>query len=143
MPTRTFHGGIRMKARLLLIALLSLSSGPAYGEWVLFSETQTGLTVYVDPDTIRREGDLVKMWQLLDYKTIQTVAGDSFLSSKTQSEYDCAGERLRLLEFMNFSGNMGSGRQDVVSIVPDEKTWISIIAESPGKRLWKVACAKK
>jgi hypothetical protein len=132
-----------MKPRLLLIALLSLSSGPAYAEWVLFSETQTGLTVYVDPDTIRREGDLVKMWQLLDYKTIQTVAGDSFLSSKTQSEYDCAGERMRVLEFMNFSGNMGSGSDNVVSIVADEKTWIPIVPESPGKRLWKVACAKK
>jgi hypothetical protein len=59
--------------RLLLITLLLLSSGPVYAEWVLLNQNdQTGLTVYVDPDTIRRKGALVKMWILSDYKTVQT-----------------------------------------------------------------------
>jgi hypothetical protein len=41
--------------RLLLIALLVLSSGPVYAEWVtvISSESSGGYTVYVDPDTIR------------------------------------------------------------------------------------------
>ena len=43
----------------LLITLLFLSSIPAYVEWVAVEKDylQPGLqTVYVDPDTIRREG---------------------------------------------------------------------------------------
>jgi len=78
-----------------LITLLELSSGPAYAEWVAigYSESLGGYTVYVDPDTIRRKGDLVKVWALTDYTTIQTVADNSFLSSKAQNEFDCAEER--------------------------------------------------
>ena len=70
----------------VLITLLVLTNGPAYGEWVWASSNdQVGLTIFIDPDTIRRNGDLVKLWQLYDYKTIQTVGGDSFLSSKARA----------------------------------------------------------
>jgi hypothetical protein len=96
--------------RLILMTLLVLSSGPAYAEWVLVNgNDETGMTVYVDPDTIHHKEDLVKMWHLFDFETIQTIAGDSFLSSKSQHEYDCAEELDRLVAFTRFSGNMGSG----------------------------------
>ena len=49
------------------------------------------------------------MWQLYDYKTVQTVAGDSFLSMKRFNEYDCTEERTRTLGYTWFSGNMGNG----------------------------------
>ena len=32
-------------------------------------------TVYVDPDTLRREGHLVTIWQLTDYKSVQGNVG--------------------------------------------------------------------
>jgi hypothetical protein len=55
----------------LLITLLVLNSSPAYAEWVWisFTKSEGGYDVYADPDTIRRKGDLVKMWVLYDYKT--------------------------------------------------------------------------
>ena len=75
----------------LLLMLLILSSQPVYAEWVLVSgDDEAGLKVYVDPATLRRNGNLAKMWQLYDYKTVQTVAGDSLLSMKRFNEYDCA-----------------------------------------------------
>ena len=74
----------------LLVMFLVLSSGHVYAEWVLVSgDDAAGLAVYVDPATIRRNGNLAKMWQLYDYKTVQTVAGDSLLSMKRFNEYDC------------------------------------------------------
>ena len=67
-----------------------LSTVPVYGEWLQVSkDVETGQTVYVDPDTIRRNGDMVEMWALYDYKTAQPTAGDAFLSSKVQNEYNC------------------------------------------------------
>jgi len=94
----------------LLITLLVLGSRPVYAGWELTSgDDETGLTVYVDPDTILRKGSLVKMWQLYDYKTVQTVAGDSLLSFKRYNEYDCAEARTRMLAYTWFSGNMGTG----------------------------------
>ena len=128
--------------RLFLITLLLLSSGPVYAEWVLTSgNDDAGLTVYVDPDTIRRKGNLVKMWQLYDYKTVQTVAGDSLLSIKRYNEYDCTEERTRMLAYTWFSGNMGSGK--VVYSTPDEQQWEPVIPPSINRTLWNVACSKK
>jgi hypothetical protein len=128
--------------RLLLITLLVLNSGPVYAEWVLTSgNDDAGLTVYIDRDTIRRNGNLAKMWQLHDYKTVQTVAGDSLLSIKRYNEYDCTEERTRMLGYTWFSGNMGSGK--VVYSTNDVQQWEPVVARSIDRSLWKVACGKK
>ena len=129
--------------RLLLILLLFLSSGPVYAEWVAVgsSESAGGYTGYIDPDTIRRKGDLVKVWELYDFKTAQTVVGVSFLSRQWQRQYDCVEERGRGLATTEFSGNMGNG--NVVWTDSDEGKWSPVAPESIGKALWKFACGKK
>ena len=45
-----------------LITLLVLSSGPAYAEWVRALNHQTDPTLYVDSNTIRRNGTVVRWW---------------------------------------------------------------------------------
>src|SRR5512140_1087656 len=89
-----------------LIALQMLSSVPAYAEWVTigYSESLGGYTVSGDPTTIRLKGNLVKVWALTDYTTMQTVAGHSFLSSKAQNEFDCTEARQHELAVTWFSG---------------------------------------
>ncbi len=123
-----------------LITLLVLNSGPAYAEWVAigYSESLGGYTVYVDPDTIRRKGDLVKVWALTDYTTLQTVGDSSFLSSKAHNEFDCAEERQRELAVTWFSGNMGNGNG--VWNNSDETTWRPVAPGSVGQGVWKFAC---
>ncbi len=127
--------------RLLLLTLLLLSSSPVYAEWVLKGIADYGFAVYVNPDTIRRKGDLVKMWHLFDYKTVETVTGISYLSNKVQSEYDCAEERSRQLAVVAFSGNMGKGA--VVHTNSDEGKWEPVAPDSVTQRLWKVVCGKQ
>lgn len=128
----------------LPITLLVLSSGPSYAEWVNVSSAESygGFTMYTDPDTIRRKGELVKMWQLHDYKTVQTEASNSFLSLKSQSEFDCAEERVRLLAVTEFSGNMGKGNV-VWSRHFGEGEWRPVEPESVSQIFWKLACGKK
>ncbi len=126
--------------RLLLVTLLLLSSGPAYAEWVELSQGG-GATIYFDPDTIRRKGDLVKMWSFNDYKTVQILAGVSVLSLKIQREYDCTEVRERMLAMTAFSGNMGSDK--VVGPSITEQKWVPVEPGSIGHTLWKAACAKK
>jgi hypothetical protein len=125
-----------------LITLLALSSGPVYAGWVLTSgDDEAGLAVYVDPATLRRNGNLAKMWQLYDYKTVQTVAGDSFLSIKRFNEYDCTEERTRMLGYTWFSGNMGNG--NVVYSTTEQLPWEPVVPRTINRSLWKVACSKK
>ena len=126
----------------VLLTLLVLGSGPVYAEWVLTSgDDEVGLKVYIDPDSIRHKGNLVKMWQLYDYKTVQTVAGDSLLSIKRYNEFDCTEERTRMLAYTWFSGNMASG--EVVYSTPDEQQWEPVVPRTINRTLWKVACGKK
>ena len=128
--------------RLLLITLLLLSSSPAYAEWVEVDRNdQAGVTVYVDPDTIRHEGDLVKMWELFDHKATQTIGVGLFMSRKDQCEYDCSKKRYRVLTFTQFSGNMGSGKVGYSN--SDGNNWTPVEPESAAQGLWKVACGKK
>jgi hypothetical protein len=135
------HGGLHMTRRLLITFLL-LSSGPVYAEWMTVSIIdQVGATVYVDPATIHRKGDRVTMWELIDYETVQTVTGASFLSARLQHEYDCAGDRHRTFALTKLSGNMGTGK--VILITPNEHKWEPVDPGSIARRLWKFACDKK
>jgi len=128
--------------RLILIMLLVLSCGPVYAEWVEVSANKkAGVIAYADPGTIRRNGDVVKMWSLFDLHTTQTVGGNSYLSIKALQKYDCAEDRSRALAHTKFSGNMAQGK--VVYSNSYEGTWAPVAPVSVGQELWKVACGKK
>ena len=123
-------------------SLLVLSSGPAFAEWIkVVDNDQTGITVYADPMTVRRNGNLVKGWLLYDFKTIQTKTYAAFLSFTALSEIDCTEERARQLALTNFSRNMGTG--EVVYTGAAEGKWYPVPPESVDRTLWKLACGKK
>ena len=127
--------------RLLLLTFLALICEPAYAEWVKIGDgDEAGKTVYVDPATIRRNSNLIKMWQFHDYKTVQTVGGVRFLSAKEQWEFDCAEERSRVLALKEFSGNMGSGTVEYTNSQVGK--WIPVMPGSTGRTVWTVACGK-
>jgi hypothetical protein len=135
------YRGSRVK-RLLLITFLLLSSGPTYAEWVATVQNdQAGVTIYIDSDTILRKGDLVNVWELIDYKAIQTMAGTSYLSARVQREYDCTRDLQRTLALTKLSGNMGTGK--VILTNSDRQKWEPVDPGSIGKSLWKFACNKQ
>jgi hypothetical protein len=127
-----------------LIILLSLSSGPAsYAEWrsLNYTEGNQGYILYVDPGTVRRNGDLVKMWVLYDFRAVQTIEATSYLSAVWHQQFDCAKERSRHLAYTYFSGNMGRG--DVVFTGDDEgNKWSQASPNSVGLLLWDIVCIR-
>ena len=124
----------------ILITLLLLSGGPACAEWVGLGYAEDA-TVYVDPDTIRREGDLAKMWVLWDYKTIKIGKDFSYLSSQWLEQYDCVEPRGQPLASTYFSGNMGNGNR--VFNETGGGGWWPVPPRSIAQNLWKVACNKQ
>ena len=126
--------------RLFLITFLLLSNGPAYAEWVMVSDNyEEGKTVYADPDTIRRNGDLVEMLVLFNYKSIQLPTGLAHLSDSTQLQINCTKKLTRRLAYTWWSGNMRKGNK-VFRIEREEENWEPVIPESPAQGLLKVAC---
>jgi len=137
--------GVHVK-RLLLSTLLFLSTVPAHAEWVAVEKDYLlpGLqTLYVDPDTIRREANLVTLWQLIDFTWMQGNPRGTprFLSTKTHKQFDCAEKRLRLLAFTEFSRPMGTGIRNDGLV--DKDNWIPVEPESINHALWELACGKE
>ena len=126
--------------RLLIGLMLLVTAGAASAEWTIVDGGDRFIH-YVDRETIRRNGNLVKMWDLADFKMVRTTAGHSYLSSKTQREYDCKEEKSRLLAFTDFSGQMGNGNV-VYSNGNVRDEWSPIQPESVGEAKWKIACGK-
>jgi hypothetical protein len=136
LKRRTYFLGFGMLLTLLV------SSGSVCAEWMSIGESSdSGTTVYADPATMRREGDLVKMLVLFDFKTKQTKADVSYLSAKAQMEYDCAEQRFAGHTVMYFSGNMGNGQ--LLDRSSGKGKRLRVSPGSLDHDLWKLACGKK
>lgn len=129
----------------LQTALLVLSSGLAYAKWVAVEKNNQlagSMTVYVDPDTLHREGDLVMMWQLIDFKTMQGGRSPSrFSSMKMQKQFDCVEARVRLLRATVYWDNMRTG--DPTEAYVEKGNWVLVEPDSVDQALWEVACNKQ
>lgn len=124
--------------RLFLVALIVFSYHPVYAGWVAIEKPYqpTGLeTVYFDPNTIHREGGRATLWQLTDIKWNSTTR---FLSSKTHKEFDCEGSLVRVLQVIEFSRQMGTGRSTVGYI--KNGGWQVIEVHSVDHALSTIAC---
>lgn len=127
-----------MKILLLTLLFVSVTTN-VMAAWEEVSTTDDA-TIYADFATIRRTGEKVKMWNVWDYNTVQDLAGDKFLSSKAQDEYDCKEEQNRSLIDIWFSGNMGNGKVIYSRMEPNK--WNPVVPGSIGHTLWEIACGK-
>jgi hypothetical protein len=129
-----------MKPLLLLIFLL-FGYGPVYAGWVAVEKPYqpAGLeTVYFDPETIHRSGNRATLWQLTDIKWNSTTR---FLSTKTHKEFDCERPRVRVLQVIEFSRQMGAGRSAAGFI--ENGNWQPVEERSANHALWRAACGKR
>jgi len=135
-----------------------MSRGPADTKWVAVEKDYLSpqiQTVYIDPDTVSREGNLVTVSQLIDYKWMQgtgavinpyafgrlyryQLAPHGFFSTTTRKQFDCANKHVRLLAFTEFSHHMGTGRRNNGYV--DQETWLPVEPESVNHALWELAC---
>ncbi|HWV45093.1 MAG TPA: surface-adhesin E family protein [Nitrospira sp.] len=154
--------GIGLSFRVLLLLLASCADQSyqvrqpgGYGEmppgetWVPVDsayQSPSREMVYYDPKTIRRDGDLVTLWQLTDYKWMQgnapfgtfMMSPHRFFSTKTHKEFDCAHNRVRLLASSEFSQHMGTGTHSAVLV--SQGSGHPVEPGSINQALWEVAC---
>lgn len=138
-PIRVCHHGV---FRILLaFTLLQLwNPAPLFAEWLLVDRNDQA-KLYVDPESISRNGDVVSVWVLDDLKTAQTRGFSTFLSTRAQEEHDCSQKRFRLVAVERFAGNMGTGNS--IYKKSGESHWAPIPRESMAQSVWKYVCGKK
>lgn len=126
--------------KAFLMMLLAVASTSAAAAWFDIGSDKT-TTVYADPATIRREGNIAQMWHLLDFKTARIAPGPKryrYLSSKSHNEYDCDVQLTRVLLRSWYSGHMGKGY--VVYRSHKHGRWEPVPPESAAELLWRTAC---
>ena len=127
----------------ILTSLLGILSGSALAARVAIHDDESTV-VYVDPSTIRKSGDIVKMSQLTDFTTARIPYGGErfrYSSSKAHNEYDCKEKRARVLSFTWYSNNMGKGKEVYSTSKPGK--WEPVVPESIIGYLWQFACGQR
>ena len=130
---------------LFFTAVLVLCSTQVYADWEqAYKDDRTDVTVYADRATIRRRADVVEMWALYDYQTPQQAVGASYLSRKVKNEYNCSQEVKRMIEVIEFSGNMASGKVVYRNtfFLSKEPRWTPVRL-GMGETLLQLACGKQ
>jgi len=122
---------------------------PVFASWVALEQDylDPGLrTVYIDPETLTRDGTSVTVWQLTDYKRMQGSVGfgpfmmspHRFFSTTTRKHIDCETQHVRLLSYAEFLHHMGVGTASNGYV--DTDVWLPIEPETINHALWELLC---
>ena len=118
---------------------LALSSSAAVADWAMVGKGDYIATSYVDRDTIKRNGSLVTMSGMYDFKRQDfTPEGRGLYSTVVLREYDCDKRRVRLLSAIDFAGPMGSG--GAVDTSARVGRWEDVVAGALDEAFWNIAC---
>jgi hypothetical protein len=90
----------------LVAASLLLATAPARAAWVAYAESESGM-FYVDPESVREEGNRRQVWRLFDLKERRT---DGVQSGKALVEVDCNARTYRYLRTLYYAGPMARGK---------------------------------
>jgi len=130
----------------IMFAVLILAHGPARAEWVAIDlqyQSHPLQTAYIDPDSIHREGNLVTISALIDWKWMQgNRSPNRFYSTMMTKQFDCAEKRVRSLASTDFYGHMGTGQIIGGGGHTSEGYWIPIEPGTTNQGFWEAACGK-
>ena len=121
--------------KLFLVSLMMLA-GSAWAEWVMYSQRES-VTYYYDSATIRKDGNMRRVWVLYDLRERYKEAEMSY---RTQYEFDCKQERVRFLAASAHSEPMAGGKTLYSS--GEENNWRAIAPGTIAETILKIVCAK-
>lgn len=132
---------LRLSRRLLpVFALLALSwpASAAKPRWESVLLNDQGL-FYIDPKTLKDEGERKEVLSLLDYKKRQTTsAGKPYLSIEALMRINCRQRMARIIHLTYYSGNMLTG--EVVERQGMLQEWHDIENGTPIQRIARRIC---
>ena len=118
----------------LLIIMPALMHNYVDAGWVAIDQQyqSPGLqTVYIDRDTMLREGGLVTLSALIEWTWMQGNRSPTrFYSTKMTKQFDCAEKRVRTLAATDFYGHMGTGEPIGGGGHTNEGHWVAIEPET-------------
>lgn len=134
--------------RIILSLMLAFFCGSVAAEWTLLapdtaraeSVAGRGTKVFINKDSITREGTRATMYTLKDYESPLMVGGKRQMSTKQLDEYDCENKKYRTLAYYWYSRHQAKG--DLVYDDTAPGRMLPIIDDSTIEERWKIACGK-
>jgi hypothetical protein len=124
--------------KVILISLLTITSSNVQAAWDKVADNEEA-AIYAEVSSISKSEELVKMWDITDFK--HRVVGVNYSSVKSQREYDCKVKQNRTLTYSTMSKNMAGGT--VVNTSNFARQWSPVYPGGIVAVLWKTACAKR
>jgi hypothetical protein len=112
--------------------------------WVKIGTSNDGtVTIYANPSTLYKNGNMVRIWWLIDLKEAQQVGNaKSYLSMTLHYEFACEEAKSRTLALYSFSENMGRG--EIVNKENFEfQDWDAVPPDSIYEIVRKFSCGRK
>ena len=123
--------------KVLLLVISVFTSSSTLAQWSKIEESSEAY-VYIDRTSIRKEGNLRKVWELQDLKERDKVGGE--LSRRLIIEYDSKQERSRILSITSHKEQMARGK--VIDKLDEPGKWEDIAPSSISGSFLKLVCAK-
>lgn len=90
-----------------LVSLLMLIASPAWAEWTYVVSSASGDERFIDMETIRKEGNVRKVWQLINFANPNQYGWNS---QRGRIEIDCKNETVQLLGSSAFADKFAKGK---------------------------------
>ena len=95
-------------SQALIVLLLGFMSGLAQAQaWTRLGETDQ-LALYVNRNSIERDGYIRRVWELQDLKQADP---DGVMSRRYRNECDCQNKMYRISQVTSYAGPMLSGKK--------------------------------
>ena len=121
--------------RKILFTCLLIATNLAYADWVNVGESAEA-TIYIDPDSIRKDGDMRKVWGIQEMKERDS---EGERSRRFREEYDCAGGRKRFLSATTHTDTMAGGK--ILVTITEPSPWADIRPGTVAEDALKIVCA--
>jgi hypothetical protein len=125
--------------RLLFLFLLTVCS-PSWAEWVHIS-TVENIEFYYEDKSIRRNGEVSKMWTLFSGLN-DSIEGKNYQSFSRLYSYDCKNEVTKVLRIVFYSGVVSQGKV-VFSHEYKNDNWVSVRPGTLEGKALEIACSAK
>jgi len=114
---------------LALIAMLFWCA-PVLAGWTYVTSTASGDDRFIDVETVRKEGNLRRVWQVINFEKPNQYG---WSSQRGRIEIDCKNETVQVLSSMSFAEKFAGGKTlfempksdsgGPIDIAPDSVMW--------------------
>lgn len=103
--------------KLIPFFMMSISSLVYSQVWEPLVESENGTKYSYDSSSVKREGDIVTYWELVDYKIPLKSKNLTVTSSKTKIIQDCKNNRFKVSDLIDYDSHEGMGKIVNIEIV--------------------------